>query len=142
LPAPVKRLAVRDKIEVRIFNVIYELLDNAKDSMSDLLAPEVVETEIGKLTVKGVFRTMKEQIICGGEVTSGKIRVGLLTRVMRGGEQIGEVEVSKVQRQQTEAKDVIEGEMCGLDLKTTKKLQIEEGDKLEFFTREIKSRSL
>lgn len=142
LPTSIKRLAQRDKIEVRVFDVIYELLDDAKESMSGLLAPEVVETEIGKLTVKGVFRTMKEQVICGGEVTSGKIRAGLLTRVMRGGEQIGEAEVSKVQRQQTEAKDVIEGEMCGLDLKTTKKLQIEEGDKLEFFTREIKSRSL
>ncbi len=127
---------------MRIYNIIYELLDNAKQSMSDLLAPEVVETEIGKLTVKGVFRTLKDLIICGGEVTSGKIIADLLVRVMRDGEQIGEAEVTSVQRQQTEAKEVFEGEMCGLSLKTDKKLLIEEGDKLEFFTRELVKREL
>lgn len=142
LPPAVKRLAQRDRVEIRLYNVIYELLDNAKQSMSDLLAPEVVETEVGKLTVKGVFRTLKEQIICGGEVTSGKVVAGLLVRVKRGDEQLAEVTVEHVQRQQTEAKEVFEGEMCGLSLKTDKKLQLEEGDKLEFFTRELVKRSL
>ncbi|NCU34317.1 hypothetical protein EOM27_03275 [Candidatus Saccharibacteria bacterium] len=85
---------------------------------------------------------MKEEIIAGGEVTSGKIYPGLLTRVIRKKEQIAEVEVTKVQRQQQEAKDVIEGEMCGLSLKTKKKVQLEIGDKLEFFTREVVSRTL
>ena len=143
LPPNVKRLAQRDRVEVRLFNIIYELLDDAKNSMSELLAPEVIETEVGKLTIKGVFRTTKEQIICGGEVTSGKVTAGLLARVIRGKEQIGETEVEHVQRQQIEAKEVFEGEMCGLSLKTSgKKLQLEEGDKLEFFTRELKQRAL
>ncbi len=142
LPPPVKRLAQRDRVEVRIYNVIYELLDNARNTMSDLLAPEVVETEIGALTIKGVFRTLKEQVICGGEVTKGKIAAGLLVRVKRGDEQLAEAEVEHVQRQQVEAKEVFEGEMCGLSLKTTKKLLLEEGDKLEFFTRELVQRSL
>ena len=142
LPPAVKRLAQRDRVEVRLYSVIYELLDNAKQSMSDLLAPDVVETEVGKLTVKGVFRTMKDQIICGGEVTKGKVTAGLLVRLLRGGEQVGEAEVASVQRQQVEAKEVFEGEMCGLSLKTTKKLQIEEGDTLEFFTRELVKREL
>ena len=75
-------------------------------------------------------------------MTSGKIYPGLLTRVIRKKEQIAEVEVTKVQRQQQEAKDVIEGEMCGLSLKTKKKVQLEIGDKLEFFTREVVSRTL
>ena len=143
LPPNVKRLAQRDRVEVRLFNIIYELLDDAKNSMSELLAPEVIETEVGKLTIKGVFRTTKEQIICGGEVTSGKVTAGLLARIIRGKEQIGETEVEHVQRQQIEAKEVFEGEMCGLSLKTSgKKLQLEEGDKLEFFTRELKQRAL
>jgi translation initiation factor IF-2 len=107
-----------------------------------MLAPEVVETEIGKLTIKGVFRTMKDEIIAGGEVTSGKAVPNVLARVIRGKEQITEIEVVKVQRQQQEAKEVFEGEMCGLSLKTTKKLQLEEGDKLEFFTRELVKRTL
>lgn len=142
LPPAVKRLAMRDKVQVRIFKVIYELLDDARSSMEALLAPEVVETEVGKLTIKGIFRTLKEEVIAGGEVTGGKITPNILARVMRGGEQIAEVEVAKVQRQQQEAKEVFEGEMCGLSLKTSKKLLLEEGDKLEFFTREMVKRTL
>ena len=142
LPPAVKRLAMRDKVQVRIFKVIYELLDDARQSMEALLAPEVVETEIGSLTIKGVFRTLKDQVIAGGEVTSGKAVPNVLARVKRGGEQLAEVEVMSVQRQQQEAKEVFEGEMCGLSLKTNKKLQVEEGDTLEFFSRELVKRTL
>ena len=142
LPPAVKRLAMRDKVQVRIYKVIYELLDDARSSMEAMLAPEVVETEIGKLTIKGIFRTLKEEVIAGGEVTSGKIVPNVLARVKRGDEVLGEVEVTKVQRQQQEAKEVFEGEMCGISLKTTKKLLLEEGDKLELFTRELVKRTL
>jgi translation initiation factor IF-2 len=142
LPPAVKRLASRDKVEVRIYKVIYELLDDARRSMEQLLAPEVVETEVGALTVKGVFRTLKDSIIAGGEVTSGKVTPGLLVRVKRGDEQLAEVEVTHVQRNQQEAKEVFEGDMCGLSLKTDKKLQLEIDDTLEFFTRELVNRTL
>lgn len=138
----VKQLAARNKVHVRTFNVIYELLDDARASMEAMLAPEVVETEIGALTIKGVFRTLNDEVIAGGEVTSGKIASGLLARVKRNKEQIAEVVVEKVQRQQQEAKEVFEGEMCGLSLKTSKKLLLEEGDKLELFTRELVKRKL
>lgn len=142
LPPAVKRLASRDKVDVRIYRVIYELLDDAKDSMEMLLAPEVVETEVGALTVKGVFHTAKDAVIAGGEVTSGKVTKGLLARAKRGDEVIADLVVDKVQRQQQEAKEVFEGEMCGLSLTTTKRVVIEEGDKLEFFTREAIKRKL
>lgn len=142
LPPAVKRLAMRDNVQVRIFKVIYELLDDARSSMEAMLAPEVVETEIGKLTIKGIFRTLKDELIVGGEVTSGKAVANVLARVKRGDEQLAEVEVTSVQRQQQEAKEVFEGEMCGLSLKTAKKLVLEEGDKLEFFTRELVKRTL
>ena len=142
LTPAIKKIATRDRVEVRIYKVIYELLDDARAEMEKLLAPEVVETEIGSLEVKGVFRTMKEEIIDGGEVKSGRIYAGLLARVIRKKEQIAEVEVTSVQRQQQEAKDVVEGEMCGLSLKTQKKIQLEIGDKLEFFTREVVARKL
>jgi len=142
LPPAVKRLASREKVEVRLYRVIYELLDDAKLSMENLLAPEVVETEIGALKVKGVFRTMREEVIAGGEMIRGKVSKGLLARLKRKGEQIAEVEVSSVQRQQQEAKEVFEGEMCGLSLKTAKKIVVEEGDELEFFTRELVKKTL
>lgn len=142
LPPAVKRLAMRDKVQVRLYKVIYELLDDARQSMEKMLAPEVVETEIGAMTIKGVFRTLKDTVIAGGEVTSGKVTANVLARVKRGDEQLAEVEVTSVQRQQQEAKEVFEGEMCGLSIKTEKKLLIEEGDKLEFFTRELVTRTL
>jgi translation initiation factor IF-2 len=138
----VKQLAARDKVQVRIFSVIYKLLDDARSSMEELLAPEVVETEIGKLTIKGIFRTSSDEVIVGGEVTSGKVIPGALARVMRKKEQLAEVKVTNVQRQQQEAKEVFEGEMCGLNIKTTKKLLLEEGDKIELFSREIVKRVL
>ena len=142
LPPAVKRLAAREHVEVRLYRVIYELLDNAKQSMEALLAPEVVETEVGQLSVKGVFRTVREEVIAGGEMTKGKVYKGLLARLKRGDEQIAEVEVSSVQRQHQEAKEVFEGEMCGLSLKTTRKVVVEEGDTLEFFTRELVKKTL
>jgi translation initiation factor IF-2 len=138
----VRKLAERDKVSIREFQVIYELLDDAKEVLTALLTPEIKETELGKLIIRGVFRTTKDEIICGGEVTKGKVEPGVKARVLRDKEQIGEVEVTKVQRQQQEAKEVFEGEMCGLSLKTSKKLLLEEGDRLEFYKREEIQRTL
>ncbi len=138
----VKQLASRDKVQVRMFDVIYKLLDDARESMEALLAPEVVETEIGTLRIKGIFRTLKDEIIVGGEVTAGKVISGVLARAKHKKEQLAEVKVVKVQRQQQDAKEVFEGEMCGLSLKTSKKLLLEEGDTLELFTRELVKRTL
>jgi len=142
LPPAVKRQAARDKVEVRLYKVIYELLDNARESMEALIAPEVVETQTGTLTIKGIFRTLKDEVICGGEVTSGKVVPGVMARVKRGDEVLAEVEVTKVQRNQVEAKEVFEGDMCGLSLKTNKKLVLELDDKLELFTRELVKKTL
>jgi len=142
LPPAVKRLVMRDKVQVRLHKVIYELLEDARSNMEAMLAPEVVETELGILGVKGVFRTTKNEVICGGEVLTGKITANVLARLKRGDETVAEVEVMHVQRQQQEAKEVFEGEMCGLELKTTKKIQVEVGDTLEFFTRALVKRTL
>jgi len=142
IPTNVKKLAERLGVSIREFKVIYELLDDAKAVLSALLEPEIVETELGKLIVKGVFHTTKDEIICGGEVTKGKVEPGSLARVMRDKVQLDEVQVTSVKRQQQEAKEVFEGEMCGLQLKIHKKLVIEEGDRLEFYKREEIQRSL
>ncbi|HEV2412908.1 MAG TPA: translation initiation factor IF-2 [Candidatus Saccharimonadales bacterium] len=138
----IKRLAAREGVSIRVFKVIYELLDDVKEVMTALLAPKVVETEVGSLIVRGVFRSTKDTIICGGEVTKGKAEPGVLGRVLRDKEQIAEVDVVSVQRQMQEAKEVFEGEMCGLQLKTHGKLLIQEGDRIEFFKREMQTRTL
>lgn len=142
LPPAVKRTAMRDHIVVRNYRVIYELLDDVRQDMESKLAPEIVETEIGELKVLGVFRTTKDSVICGGEVLKGKVAPSLLARIKRDKEQFAEAEVVHVQRQQQDAKEVFEGEQCGLELKTENKLQLEVNDLLEFFTRELKKRTL
>jgi translation initiation factor IF-2 len=142
LPVSSKQQASRDKIRVRLYKVIYELIDNVKAELSNLLSPEIVETELGRLVVKGIFNTTKTEVICGGEVTKGKLTAPALARVTRGDEELGEVEVTGLKRGPAEAKEVVEGEMCGMSLKTAKRLDLQEGDRIELFTRKAIQRRL
>jgi translation initiation factor IF-2 len=142
VPANIKHLASRDRVPLRIYKVIYELIDDVKEELTKLLAPEIVEKDQGRLVVKGVFKTTKTEVICGGEVTKGKLTVPSLARIMRDGEQIAEVEVTNLKRGPQDAKEIIEGEMCGASLKTASKIELLEGDHIEFFTRETVARTL
>ncbi len=142
LPTNVKRLAARDKVTVRLYSVIYELIDNCREELSTLLAPEEVETELGRLKVKGIFKTTKTEIICGGEVTKGKLTLPALVRIWRGKEAIGEATLTNLKRGPQDAKEIVEGEMCGMNLATTSKIQLEEDDVIEVFTRETVTRKL
>lgn len=141
-PANIKQLASRDKIALRSYRVIYELIDDVKEELTKLLPPEIVETDLGRLVVKGVFKTTKTEVICGGEVTKGKLTVPALARVKRDGEVIADVEVTKLQRGPADAKEVFEGEMCGMSITTTSKVDVQEGDHIELFTREVIARTL
>jgi translation initiation factor IF-2 len=141
-PSNIKQLASRDKIALRSYRVIYELIDDVKEELTKLLPPEIVETDLGRLVVKGVFKTTKTEVICGGEVTKGKLVVPALARVKRDGEVIADVEVTKLQRGPADAKEVFEGEMCGMSIATTSKVDLQEGDHIELFTREVIARSL
>ncbi|MBX6334092.1 translation initiation factor IF-2 [Candidatus Saccharibacteria bacterium] len=141
-PTNVKRLAARDKVPIRLYNVIYELIDDVKEELSKLLAPEVVETEAGRLVVRAVFRTTKTEIICGGEVTKGRLVVPAFAKIVRGDEVLAEAEVTNLKRGPQDAKEVLEGEMCGVELKLSSRVELQEGDRLEVFTREIVTRQL
>jgi translation initiation factor IF-2 len=141
-PTNIKRLASRDKVSIRLYQVIYELIDDVKNELSKLLIPEVVETNLGRLIVKGIFKTTKSEIICGGEATKGKLVVPAFARVMRDDQQLAEVEVTNLKRGPQDAKEVLEGEMCGVSLKTASRIDLQEGDRLEFFTRETIARTL
>ncbi|MDB5175364.1 MAG: infB [Candidatus Saccharibacteria bacterium] len=142
LPSSSRQQAARDKVDVRIYKVIYELIDDAREGLSKLLAPEIIETDLGRLVVKGVFNTTRTAVICGGEVTKGKLVAPALARVLRGKEVLGEVEITGLKRGPTEAKEIFEGEMCGLSFNTAKRIDLEEGDHIELFTRESKERTL
>ena len=118
LSSQVKQLASRAHVEVRLYKIIYELLDDAKNTMSSLLPDEVVETPLGELEVQGVFRTTKTNIIAGGKVTEGRLLPHTQARIWRGkgkkAEQLGEVELVSLRREKNEASDIVEGEMCGV----------------------------
>lgn len=142
LPVNVKRLAQRDKVVVRQYRVIYELIDDAKEELSKLLPPELVEKETGRLLVRGIFKTTRTDIICGGEVTKGKLTVPSLARIYHGDDLLGEVNVTNLKRGPQDAKEVFEGDMCGVELTTTSRIDLAEGDRIEFFTRETVTRHL
>jgi translation initiation factor IF-2 len=142
MPASLRQLASRDKVSIRQYEVIYELLDDAKEELSNLLAPEVIETELGRLKLKKIFKTTPKEIIVGGEVTKGKIVSPSKVRILRDKELLAEVEASKLQRGPQEVKEVQAGEECGVTLLTGSKLNLQEGDALEFFTVELKERTL
>ena len=147
LSSQVKQLASRAHVEVRLYKIIYELLDDAKNTMSSLLPDEVVETPLGELEVQGVFRTTKTNIIAGGKVTEGRLLPHTQARIWRGkgkkAEQLGEVELVSLRREKNEASDIVEGEMCGIEIAlNNQKISLELGDRLEVFQRELKKRSL
>jgi translation initiation factor IF-2 len=142
IPTNIKQLASRDRLQLRLYKVIYELIDDVKAELTKLLPAEIIETDLGRLVVKGIFKTTKTEVICGGEVTKGKLTYPALARVMRGKELLGEVEITGLKRGPQEAKEVFEGDMCGLSFKSASRIDIAEGDHIELFTREEVARTL
>ena len=142
VPNAIAKMAERDRVAVRTFRVIYELLDDAKHEMEKMLDAEIVETETGELVVKGVFRTEKTEIIAGGEVLKGRVAPAMLGRVYRKKELLGEVEVLNVQEGKVDVPSLAEGEIGGMSLKTEKKILLELGDHIKFFTREVRKKTL
>jgi translation initiation factor IF-2 len=138
----VKRLASRDKVEIRFYSVIYELIDDIKEELTKLLPAEIKETELGRLIVKGIFKITKTEVICGGEVTKGKLTAPALGKLVRDGEEIAQFRVKNLKRGPQEAKEVVEGEMCGMSLETEKRVAVQENDRIELFTREEVARTL
>ncbi len=137
-----KKLAQRNKVDIRIYNVIYELIDDVKKELSKRLLPEIVENDLGKLIIKGIFNTTKNEIICGGEVTVGKITTPSLVRIKRAKELIAEAEITNLKKGPADVKEVPSGEMCGLSLKTNSRIDLNEGDVLEVFDRQTITRKI
>jgi len=142
VPTNIVKLAARDGVEIRNYRVIYELLDDAKASMENLLDDEVVEEETGEMKIKGVFRTERTAIIAGGEVLTGRVGAGMLGRVYRNKELIGEVAVDSVQKEKMQVTELVAGGTGGIAFNLEKKLVIELNDRVKFFTRELRKKKL
>lgn len=142
VPTNIAKMAARDGVPIKCYKVIYELLDDAKHEMENLLDAEIVEEEMGEMKVEGVFRTEKTAIIAGGEMLRGKVKAGMLARVMRNKEELGEVEVTSVQKERIDVPELSEKEIGGLALKTEHKINLQIGDRLKFFTREMRKKTL
>ncbi|MGA3150778.1 MAG: translation initiation factor IF-2 [Candidatus Saccharimonadales bacterium] len=143
LPAHVKQLAARDRATIRIFSIIYELIDDVKKELEALLSPEIIEENLGTLLVKGIFKITKTEVICGGEVTKGTLHLPALARVLRNKKVIADnLEVINLKRGPQDVTEVHTGEMCGLSFKSTSRVATEENDRIELFTRQTKQRSL
>ena len=138
----VKNYARQQGVTLRMYRIIYELLDDVRNDLGALLAPEVIETDLGRLVVKGVFKITKTEVICGGEVTKGKLQAPARARIVRDGKELAEVEIINLKQGPQETKEVQQGEMCGLSFKSESRVEVQEGDHIEVFTREIKQRSL
>lgn len=142
VPINISKMAARDNVPIRTYKVIYELLDDAKHEMENLLDAEIVEEDKGEMKVLGVFRTEKTSIIAGGEVLKGDAKSGYLARIVRDKKFLGEAEIVSVQKEKMDVKELVSGETGGLALKTTYKIDLQINDRLKFFTRETKKRTL
>ena len=142
VPLNISKMAARDGVPIRNYKVIYELLDDAKYEMENLLDAEIIEEDKGELKVLGVFRTEKSNIIAGGEVLTGNVKSGYLVRIVRDKKYLGEAEVTSVQKEKMDVAELVAGETGGLALKTSQRIELAVGDRLKFFTREEKKRTL
>ncbi len=140
IKAAVNQLAKRSKVDFHLYKVIYELLDDVRDWLSSLLPPEIVETELARLEILGIFKVTKTHVITGGRVQSGQLVAGLEARIMRKGEEVGSGVITTLQKEKQTAREANEGEECGLSFETTDKLEL--GDELVFIKREEKARRL
>jgi len=133
-------LAKRDKIEIKFFTVIYELLDYIKDSMSGLLVPDKKEVLNGKAKIKEIFKMSKIGKIAGCEVIEGKIDKKANIRLLRDNKLVYEGKLNSLQKFKEEAAEVKEGNECGMVLENFQ--DIKQNDILESYTIEEHKRSL
>ncbi|MFZ5889698.1 MAG: translation initiation factor IF-2 [Myxococcota bacterium] len=107
-------LAQKENIQIRQYNIIYNVVDEVKAAMEGLLAPTIVEKNIGKAEIRQVFRVSKAGNVAGCMVTEGVVRRSSLVRLMRDGEQIWSGKLSSLKRFKDDAREVKEGFDCGM----------------------------
>jgi translation initiation factor IF-2 len=135
-----REAASRDGIEIRYYNVIYDLVDDIKAAMSGLLSPERRETFLGNAEIKEVFHISKVGKVAGCLVTEGVVERGANVRLIRDDVVIHEGELGTLKRFKDEVKTVESGQECGMNF--VKYQDMRAGDIIECFRVEQIARSL
>ncbi len=112
-----KKLAENNKITVKFFNVIYEVLDFINDSLSGLLKPDVKEEVVGSAEVQAIFKVSKVGKVAGSKVIDGEITNNLNARLIRDGNVLYTGRIGSIFREKNAAKQVSAGLECGITLK-------------------------
>jgi translation initiation factor IF-2 len=129
-------IARREGVEIRTYNVIYNIVAELRSAMEGLLAPEEVEATVGTAEVRQTFRASRVGTIAGSYVTDGVIRRGANVRLVREGTVIWTGRIGSLRRFQDDAREVSAGFECGIVLDGYQ--DVKEGDVLEVFeTRQV-----
>jgi translation initiation factor IF-2 len=134
-----RRAAESEKVDVRLYDIIYQLTDDIEKALGGLLEPEIVEVVEGRAEVRQVIKVGKNQVIAGCYVTDGRITRGG-ARVWRSGKVVATDRIESLRRFRDDVREVQTGFECGIGLAST--TDILEGDVIECFTSQTVSRSL
>ncbi|HEX7875877.1 MAG TPA: translation initiation factor IF-2 [Sphingobium sp.] len=138
--AKARQLAEREKISLRYYDVIYDLLEEVRGEMAGQLAPERIETIVGRAEVLQVFPAGKKDKAAGLLVLDGIIRKGLNARLTRDDVIVSRTHIASLRRFKDDVSEVRAGMECGAVLQDTN--DIKPGDTLELFEVEERARSL
>ena len=127
-------MAERDGIQIRTYNVIYNILDDVENAMKGMLDPEFKEVVLGTVEIRETFKVPNVGIIGGAYVTDGKVVRNENIRLVRDGIVIHEGKISSLKRFKDDAKEVAQGYECGIGIENYN--DIKEGDIIECFTME------
>ncbi len=134
-PDPVAKAAAEaNEVEMRMYRIIYDAIDDVKDAMKGMLAPKIREVELGRAEVRQVYKISNVGTVAGAYVLSGKVARDAQIRVVRDGIVISEDQIDSLKRFKNDAKEVAEGYECGISL--VKFSDIKEGDIFEAFKME------
>lgn len=136
----VKSLAEQRKVEVKTFDIIYELLEWLEKMMEERIPPEVKKTEEGKLKVLKLFKKERNRQVFGGKVISGVVTKGRKFEVIRAGRTVGEGKISSLQKNKADADEVREGFECGLGGEAS--VDLMGGDTLSVYLEEVTKKKL
>jgi translation initiation factor IF-2 len=129
-------LAQREGVEIRTYSVIYRAIEELRDAMQGMLAPETVEDVVGEIEVRETFRASKIGIIAGCMVTDGKVTRGAKVRLIRDGSVIHDGEIGSLRRFNDDVREVLQGFECGIVLANYQNVQ--PGDTMEVYeTRQV-----
>ena len=132
--AAARRLAEKEGVSIRLYDIIYRMVEDIEKALKGMLEPEEVETVIGHAEVRAVFRISKIGNIAGCYVTDGEMRRNARLRLLRGGQILAEGDTHSLKHLQDDVREVRQGFECGLAMKGFSDYAV--GDKIEAYIRE------